>query len=85
MATDLDLILVPWEESASEPQAVIDAITALVGGKKRRVDVEPYEKPLGRLAWTIYLTQEGVESYAVEGPYIDISVTPRGSHPPKEK
>lgn len=76
MNTDLDLMLVAWTEEATPPEDVIQAITAYVGGSKRRVDVEPYPKPHGRLSWTIYLTQEGVESHGVVGPYLDISVIP---------
>lgn len=80
MASDLDLILVPWREDCNEPFEVVEAIRLFVGGDKRKCDIEPYEKPCGRLSWNIYLTQAGVDSYSVEGPYIDISVTPKGKH-----
>lgn len=82
LVTDLDLVAVPWTESAGEPMGLIDAICEASGGEMRdggRWDAERSEfvrtvgrvgfpKPHGRLVWTIHLGG---------GPYIDISVMPR--------
>jgi hypothetical protein len=81
MTTDLDLVLVPWVDEASPAEDVVEAIRLLIGGRKRGCDVLPGTKPLGRLAWTFYLTEEGAKSYTATHPYIDISVTPRGESP----
>ncbi len=80
MSSDLDIVLIPWVEDAHSPEDVIEAIRLLIGGQKRRSDVQPLEKPLGRLSWAFYLTEEGKTGYGATEPYIDISVTPRGKH-----
>lgn len=86
LATDLDIVLVPWVDQASDPAEVVEALRLLIGGKKGKHDVQPQEKPLGRLAWSYYLTEEGANSYGGGShPYVDISVTPKGAHPPKEE
>jgi hypothetical protein len=82
MTSDLDIVLVPWVEDAREPEDVVEAIRLLIGGKKRVYDKPPEKKPLGRLAWSFYFTDEDAAAYSTDGPYIDISVTPRGVHPP---
>lgn len=73
MATDLDLIAVPWTEVAATPEDLVETMRAAIGGvihDEREHDHNPAPKPHGRLAWSIYL-QEG------RGPYIDLSITPR--------
>lgn len=82
MTTDLDLVLVPWVDEAREPAEVVEAIRMLIGGKKKKHDVNPTKKPNGRLAWSFYFTDEDAADYTSGGPYIDISVTPKGSHAP---
>lgn len=47
---DIDLIAVPWVQSPSEPQAVVDAFCAEFW--IRQIGA-PQEKPHGRRAWTI--------------------------------
>jgi hypothetical protein len=84
MATDLDIVLVPWTDEAGDAADVVEAIRLLVGGKKKKHDVLPQEKPHGRLAWSYYLTEEGANSYGAVGPYLDISVTPKGKHPKRK-
>ena len=82
LSTDLDIVLVPWVEDAGEPDDVVEAIRLLIGGKKAKHDVLPQKKPLGRLAWSYFLTEEGANSFGGGSyPYVDISVTPRGHHP----
>jgi hypothetical protein len=85
MSTDLDIVLIPWVETASEPGEVVEAIRLLMGGRKGKHAVLPEKKALGRLAWSFYLTEEGANSYGGQSyPYVDISVTPRGAHPEEE-
>jgi hypothetical protein len=76
---DLDLVAVPWSETVSSPQALVDAICEAVpawslmesyhdGVEWRTRDGrDPTEKPHGRLAWSLHLGG---------GAYIDLSVTP---------
>ena len=79
MSSDLDIILVPWVEDAKEPEEVVEAIRMLIGGKKGKHAVLPTVKPHGRLSWSFYFHEEGVDSYGGAAyPYIDISVTPKG-------
>jgi len=69
---DLDVVAVPWVESAASPKTLAEAITERVGGCL--VDVT--QKPHGRRAYTIHFCPFGLP----EGPpggYIDLSVTPR--------
>lgn len=76
--TDMDLLLVPWVENAADAASVVEAIRLLVGGKKGKHDVQPHEKPHGRLSWSFYLTEEGANSFGGgANPYIDISVMPK--------
>lgn len=52
MARDMDVICIPWTESPSDPQMVVDEITT-------KFDLwnhdkgNPYQKPHGRLAWSL--------------------------------
>lgn len=52
LARDLDLICVPWVDSPSEPQAVVDAITQSFAIMQVG---EPEQKKHGRIAYTISL------------------------------
>lgn len=76
MATDLDIVLVPWVNEAKPADDVVEAIRLFVGGRKRKHDVLPQEKPHGRKAWSFYFCEDSSFS-GVGGPWIDISVTPR--------
>lgn len=68
LATDLDLIAVPWTEDATGPQELAEAVAEAVHGKI----VSPgTEKPHGRLAYTICIGPE------FTGPHVDLSVMPR--------
>ena len=75
MATDLDLVAVPWVLDASGPQTLVDEIREFLAGV---YDVEsetgPIERHHGRLAWSIVI---GPDYCGFGGPYIDISVMPR--------
>lgn len=86
LSSDLDIVLVPWCDEATDAESVVEAIRLLIGGKKGKHDLPPQKMPLGRLAWSFYLTEEGVNSYGgAANPYVDISVTPKGAHPKEFK
>lgn len=80
MATDLDLIAVPWTTSASDAAIFVESLRELLGGTIPN-DPEassfnlllhnPNAKLHGRLAWSIYLGEP------FQGPYIDLSVMPK--------
>ncbi len=79
MIRDFDLIAVPWTEEATEPLELILALKDVVSGIFHREgfdqflpDGNPTEKPHGRRAWSIHLTNSGCH-----GPYLDISVMPK--------
>lgn len=76
---DIDLIAVPWRETAVGADYLVGEIVKvceIVIGTARFRDVDsdrlPERKACGRLAWSIYL------SHRDDGPYIDISVVPKG-------
>lgn len=80
MATDLDLVAVPWTADASDPEAIAHAIADAVGCPPGK----PSAKPHGRLAWNIVLNSPAywsIEKTAVEhsldSTWIDLSVMPR--------
>lgn len=66
LVRDLDLVAIPWTDKASDASTLILAI-----GKS--LDIEPnhpypFQKPHGRIAWTLPLWW---------GAYLDISVMPK--------
>ena len=76
LGMDIDLVAVPWRESATSPEFVAEAIRkcaeAIIGTVSvRPQDPNPTLKPCGRLAWSFYL---GL--YELDVPYIDLSVFP---------
>jgi hypothetical protein len=80
MATDFDLVAVPWIAEASEAAILIEAIRASINGYIRdesEWDHNPAKRPHGRLAWSIY--PDEVAGNQGRGPYLDISVMPRGA------
>lgn len=66
MSRDLDLVAVPWVDTASEPLPMIEAIAEMVEGKVIPV---PKVAAHGRMAWNIVF--EGAWHF------LDISVMPR--------
>lgn len=85
MARDLDLIAVPWTDSATDAETLVEAIRDAVGGFIRNDDPphpyhldtkNPGEKPHGRLAWSIRFSGHRF--------YIDLSVMPRHPRKPSE-
>lgn len=82
---DIDIIAAPWRDSAISAAGLIDylrkATEAIVGcARVRKADEghQPEKKPCGRLAWSFYLT------YDDNGPYLDISVMPKGLDKPRK-
>lgn len=81
---DFDLIAVPWVESASDALTLMRAIrrkTRTVTGhensdRKCAKDCSPTEKPHGRRAYSLHVTNSGMY-----GGYLDISVMPRAPKP----
>lgn len=82
MATDLDLIAVPWTEEATDGETLVRALAAIVGAS---VDMpglpNPGKKPHGREAWTLLFDSLEYGGFGLSGPYIDLSVMPRSTQP----
>ena len=81
LKTDIDLIAVPWRDSAISPASLAEEIrkTAeqIIGSARIRESDRvafgvPGKKPCGRLGWTFHLTAYD----SIPGPYIDLSVMP---------
>ena len=76
MTRDLDLLAVPWIESAADPIELLKEIQSEVGGyiisdktdEKGYISEEPTHQPHGRLSWNICWGGK---------PFIDLSVMPR--------
>jgi hypothetical protein len=81
MATDLDLVAIPWTEDASDMETLVESLRQLMcgdfpdsehpGWHRSMVAVDGTDKPHGRRAYAIYLDE------ACVGPYIDLGVMPR--------
>ncbi len=80
MDRDLDLMAVPWTDSAAPAETLVEALRESVDGfirndpptKGNEYDAQtrnPNDKPHGRKAWSIY--------FAGRRFYIDLSVMPR--------
>jgi hypothetical protein len=67
LASDLDLIAVPWIESASDPQLVAEEINATFAAEFSKTDSDP--RPHGRIAYKLSLSFANCA--------LDISFTPR--------
>ncbi|HEY0658743.1 MAG TPA: hypothetical protein VGD05_09725 [Pyrinomonadaceae bacterium] len=79
VARDFDLIAVPWVEEASEPLALIKAIKKATRTVTHHEefdhlvkDCQPSQKPHGRIAYSLHVTNSGMY-----GGYLDISVMPK--------
>jgi hypothetical protein len=76
---DLDLVAIPWIEEASDPLDLIRAMkeatrTVTTGDEwdHIRPDCSPTQKPHGRLAYALHVTNSGMY-----GGYLDVSVMPK--------
>jgi len=83
LKTDIDLLAVPWRESAVSAAFLAEEIRLTlerIVGHAKIPEYErgrlPEQKPCGRLAWSFYLQPEGVD-----GPYVDLSVMPVSTPP----
>jgi len=65
---DLDVVLVPWTDIASDPEPLIKYLADCTGTK---IVHEPSNKPHGRIAWSLHFKAFG------DPRWIDISVVPR--------
>ena len=81
MTRDFDLIAVPWTDQAGEPFPMVEEMKYAVRGVYLHHEVDHIvkdgkaeDKPHGRRAWSIHLTEKGCD-----GPYIDLSVMPRAA------
>lgn len=76
---DFDLVAIPWVEEASEPLKLIKAfkratrtvITHEDYDHIGKQDCNPTQKPHGRIAYSLHVTNKGMY-----GGYLDISVIP---------
>ncbi len=79
LARDFDLIAVPWVEEASDALTLIKAIkkaTRTVTHHEEfdhlQKDCAPNQKPHGRVAYSLHVT-----NFGMYGGYLDISVMPK--------
>lgn len=90
MTTDFDLIAVPWVDKASDPDVLIEAMRALVGGTvnshnplRCRGCIENNLAVCKHVDTNPSTRSHGRLAYAIHlgpgdsGPYLDVSVTPR--------
>lgn len=78
MYRDLDLLAVPWTETAVDAEELVEAIRSSVGGyvigdnlkNTGSVSKEPTKQPHGRLSWNICWGGR---------PFIDLSVMPKAN------
>ncbi len=81
---DIDLVAVPWRESAPSAESLVAALMklceAVLGvARLRKHYINPALRPHGRKAWAIYLT------HLDAGPYLDLSVMPAANESAKTK
>jgi hypothetical protein len=81
LKTDIDLIAVPWRDSAVSAAHLAEKLRAtaeqIIGSARIRESDRvafgvPEKKPCGRLGWSFYLSPHE----DIPGPYIDLSVMP---------
>jgi hypothetical protein len=75
---DLDLIAVPWQETAIDAETCASLIAEAIPGNLAGA---PEVKPYGRLAWTIYPKY----AWGFDRWYVDLSVLPRVALARKEQ
>lgn len=78
---DLDLVAIPWQETAITAEMCAEIIAAAIPG----VLLEPAEeKPYGRLAWEIHPLRSAGQrwGHGFDQWYVDLSVMPRGAEQP---
>lgn len=68
LARDLDLVAVPWAETAVAPEELVRRLMEAIGGEYTLGQQNPAIKPHGRLAYAINLHPTGM--------YVDLSVMP---------
>lgn len=80
---DMDLLAAPWIEEAGDPLDMIKEMKQVTASVTHGPDLDhlfpdchPTEKPHGRRAYSLHLTERGCD-----GPYLDVSVMPRFPKP----
>lgn len=71
MATDLDLVAVPWTDDAVGADDLAAAVKAVARGYEHPDIPNRAERSHGRLVWSFYFDHD------CRGAYIDLSITPR--------
>jgi len=69
LARDIDLVAIPWTNTATPALELVQAIIESCGGFLPSDTVWPRKKPHGRLCWSIHF-----ETFSC--PYIDLAVMP---------
>lgn len=79
MATDLDLVAIPWIDGAGEPERMVIEIAEYIGADHLRPGLKnPGPKPHGRMVWTLIFDPLRFGGWKCPtGPYIDLSIMPR--------
>jgi len=79
LGRDMDLIAIPWTEDAADAPTLITALKEKTGScthgwenDRFFKDCAPTDKPHGRKAYSLHLTERGSE-----GAYFDVSVMPK--------
>lgn len=76
LKTDIDLIAVPWRESAAPQDYLAEelrkTIEQIIGTARQRDNDPPTKKPCGRIAYSFYTSPHD----DIAGPYIDLSIMP---------
>lgn len=81
---DLDLLAVPWTESATDAEHLVQRISYALDElrilvKHRDAKTHATARPHGRLTWTLVFKAFG------DPRFVDLSVMPRTKHTPKDK
>ena len=85
MATDLDLVAVPWTQDACDAEELVQVIClhfkafAPVTRFEPEDDPNPSPRAHGRLAYCLHFDHRTEKGLPHGGPYIDLSVMPRQS------
>jgi hypothetical protein len=78
MATDLDLVALPWTEEADGAEALVQAIKTHLGliFHPACPHANPDKRPHGRRTWSLCF--DPASDLYIGGPWIDLSVMPLG-------
>lgn len=79
MTADLDILMAPWVENASDPDVVMKELSVRFGGEYGHISLirGPDVKPHGRIAYTTMFFITPTEPGMNSPPYLDVSFMPR--------